>query len=359
MKTDGTIWLVGAELTNGDSSPFRVTSYSACGHQYGCGIKSDSTVWCWNEINNDNDGQLGDGNTGPFQGNAGTLNRYPVQVVTSVGGPALSGITSVNVTDVGMGNGGASLVGGNACALGPSGAVWCWGNGSLGQLGNGSLNDSFVAVPVLSGPGGGQFNGVKQISVTYDHVCALKTDMSVWCWGDNSRGQLGIGDTSLQQALYPVQVTALSNSVSDVVATTWASCATTVDGSAWCWGADWALGVRPTAGSSSYVPVRVQTNATTPLAQVAKIVNMNAFASSVYMTMCALRTDRTLWCWGGTGLYASQLIDYNGTPVANVGITGRACYLDPRGHKWQSVPGPYPVLMTTRELPNYVPAPCP
>jgi alpha-tubulin suppressor-like RCC1 family protein len=202
---------------------------------------------------------------------------------------------------------------------------------------------------------------VKQLSVTYDHVCALKTDRSVWCWGDNSSGQLGIGDTSLQTALYPVQVTALSNSVSDVVATYFATCATTSDGSAWCWGEAWALGAQPT-GNDSYVPVRVLTNATTPLAQVARIVNMNGFASSAYNTMCALRTDRTLWCWGLTteGItYASQLIDYTKTPVANVEITGRTCYLDARGHKWEAVPGQVPALLTTRELPNYVPAPCP
>jgi alpha-tubulin suppressor-like RCC1 family protein len=205
---------------------------------------------------------------------------------------------------------------------------------------------------------------VKEISVTSDHVCALKTDMTVWCWGDNSNGQLGIGDTSLQRALYPVRVTALSNGVSDVVTTWRATCATSSDGNAWCWGASWALGMQPTlGGASSYVPVRVLTGATTPLSQVGKIVDMNAFGSSAYFTMCALKTDRTLWCWGSVNApgvsYAHQLVDYDGVPVANVGITGRGCYLDAYGHKWQSVPGPSPVLMTTRELPNYVPVPCP
>lgn len=89
---------------------------------------------------------------------------------------------------------------------------------------------------------------------------------------------------------------------------------------------------------------------------------MNAFGEGVDTTMCALKTDRTLWCWGLTQAgvtYASQLIDYNNVPVANVGITGRGCYLDAYGHKWQSVPAPSPALMTTRELPNCVPVVCP
>ena len=89
---------------------------------------------------------------------------------------------------------------------------------------------------------------------------------------------------------------------------------------------------------------------------------MNAFGGSAYTTMCALKTDRTLWCWGATtvGLtYASQLIDYTNAPVANVEITGRACYLDAYGNKWQSVPGYAPARMTTEHLTSYVPAPCP
>ena len=356
MKGDGTIWILGIELTNADSSPFTATSYSADSLYYGCATTSDSAVWCWSKTYLNNDGQLGDGKTG-------ALNQYPVQVVTSVGGPALSGITSVNVNDF-QPVGTTRAPGGTACALGPSGAVWCWGNGSSGQLGNGSLSNSYVAVPVLSSSGGAQFTGVTEISVTADHVCALKSDMTVWCWGDNSTGQLGVGDTSLQRALYPVQVTALPSAASHVVATDspGATCASTIDGNAWCWGASWAIGMQPTvSGSSSYVPVPVLTDATTPLSQVARIVDMT-FGMTPPSNMCALKTDGTLWCWGKDvyGLiYASQLIDYNNDPVANIEITGRACYLDAQGNKWQTVTAPSPRLMTTRQLPNYVPAPCP
>jgi hypothetical protein len=147
----------------------------------------------------------------------------------------------------------------------------------------------------------------------------------------------------------------------DVVTTNGVTCATSGDGNAWCWGAYWALGKQPTLASfsPSYVPLRVLTDGTTPLSQVARIADIGA---GLYYTMCALKTDHTLWCWGARGAdvaYASQLIDYTNAPVANVEITGRGCYLDAHDNKWQSVPGPYPVLMTTEQLPNYVPAPCP
>ena len=175
MKGDGSIWILGVELTNANSSSFRVTSYSADSLNYGCAVKSDGTVWCWSHIYNNNDAQLGTTNTG-------TLSQFPVQVVTSVAGPALSGITTVNVNDLLMG-GNPRSAGGTACAPLGGCAVWCWGNGSYGQLGNGSLNNSYVAMPVLSNSGGGQFTGVKEISVTGDHVCALKADMHCSSWG--------------------------------------------------------------------------------------------------------------------------------------------------------------------------------
>jgi len=218
-------------------------------------------------------------------------------------------------------------------------------------------------VPVLNGPGGGQFEGVKEIAVSAQHVCALKTDMTVWCWGDNGLGQLGIGDTSVQRALYPVRVTGLPNGVSNVITNYEATCAASSDGNAWCWGASWVLGMQPTlSGASSYVPVRVLTDATTPLSQVAKILDMAG--GIAFETMCALKTDRTIWCWGKVLLptaitYAAQLNDYNKVPVANVGITGRGCYLDAYGHKWNSVTAPQPARMTTRELTDHVPVPCP
>jgi hypothetical protein len=275
-----------------------------------------------------------------------------VQVVTAVGGPALSGITAVNVSDAFLGT-----VGGSACAIGAAGAVWCWGSGARGQLGTGSLNDSSFAVPVLTSAGGGQFTGAKQLSVSPDHACALKNDNTLWCWGDNQQGQIGNGDTSMQTVFYPAQVANLSNTVATVVATTFATCATTTDGTAWCWGPGWALGNG--SGATAYVPGQVLTAPATPLTQVAKIVD---FGPPYYTKMCALETDETIWCWGADAgpayRYASHFSDNTNTPIANVTITGRDCLLDSSGSYYVPGPGPADNLMTIKRT-SYALAPCP
>ncbi len=78
------------------------------------------------------------------------------------------------------------------CALQKSGTVVCRGDNSRGQLGNGNTmpvpSSSYVYVTVS---GGGNLQNVAQISAGVSHVCALKTDHTVWCWGYNGNGQIG------------------------------------------------------------------------------------------------------------------------------------------------------------------------
>jgi alpha-tubulin suppressor-like RCC1 family protein len=66
---------------------------------------------------------------------------------------------------------------------------------------------------------------------------ARATDSSLWCWGENTDGELGDGTTVDQHV--PVQVTALGTSVAQVALGEGFSCALEVDGSLWCWGFNW------------------------------------------------------------------------------------------------------------------------
>jgi alpha-tubulin suppressor-like RCC1 family protein len=68
--------------------------------------------------------------------------------------------------------------------------VYCWGNNTYGQLGDGTGTARLLPVQV---PG---FWGVKQLGAATSHTCALKTDGSMWCWGNNDYGQLGNGNMS-------------------------------------------------------------------------------------------------------------------------------------------------------------------
>jgi alpha-tubulin suppressor-like RCC1 family protein len=107
-------------------------------------------------------------------------------------------------------------------------SLWCWGNNYSGQLGIGTMYDSSptATVKVLA--------DVSAVSAGYQHTCAIKTDKSLWCWGDNDDGQLGIGSTLNQTE--PVKVLADVSAVSAKGG--WHTCAIKTDKSFWCWGSD-------------------------------------------------------------------------------------------------------------------------
>ena len=166
-NTNGQLGVDPAALTYRDA-PAQVTTISgirniAAGFQFSVALLNDTTVRAWG-LNTF--GQLGNGST--------TASYDPVQVMTSSG--ALSGITAVAA--------GADF----AIALKSDGTVWAWGRNNFGQLGNGGLTDSPVAVQV-SGLGA----GVTAISAGFNHSLAIDTDSSGWAWGSNSNGQIGTG----------------------------------------------------------------------------------------------------------------------------------------------------------------------
>ena len=86
----------------------------------------------------------------------------------------------------------------SAYALKEDGTVWAWGVNSNGQLGNGTINNSFIPVQVKG------LSGIKAISCTQITAYALKEDGTVWAWGANSYGQLGNG--TINNSFIPVQV---------------------------------------------------------------------------------------------------------------------------------------------------------
>ena len=168
------------------------------------------------------------------------------------------------------------------------------GSNSNGQLGTGDTVNRLTPTQV------GTATNWATVSAD-DSTCAIRTDGTLWCWGAGSDGQLGTGDTSSQ--LTPVQVG---------TATTWAkvtagqdfACATQKDGTLWCWGSN----------SDSQLGTGNQTSQLTPT-RIGTASNWNSVAASIYVSVCATRTDQTLWCWGdggdgqlGTGNTNSQLI---------------------------------------------------
>jgi alpha-tubulin suppressor-like RCC1 family protein len=145
----------------------------AAGTNETCAVTAAGGVLCWGE---NAQGALGDGSA--------MDSAVPV---------AVSGLSS-GVAAVGVGTS-------YACALTTGGAVLCWGDNTYGQLGIGStLSNSAVPVAVS-----GLSSGVAAISTAPAHACALTTAGAILCWGNNDVGQLGTGMTG-PSSLVPVGV---------------------------------------------------------------------------------------------------------------------------------------------------------
>jgi alpha-tubulin suppressor-like RCC1 family protein len=255
-----------------------VSAISA-GAYHTCAIRTDRSVWCWGAASK---GQLGDGTTG----DADHVRKRPVRVRR--GSATFTRATSIAA-------GAAST-----CAARTDGTVWCWGDATQGQLGNGqSGQDVHRTRAVQVRRGSGFLTGVRQLATNGSHVCALRSNGSVLCWGNAASGQLGDGTTG--DAVTHIRATAVrvrqgSGYLENVVAITAGyehSCAVKADGSAWCWGNGFlgSLGDGQSgAGHHRTKAVRVRRGS-------GFLTGASGIAANGYHT-CVRRTDATAWCWG-------------------------------------------------------------
>ena len=146
----------------------------------------------------------------------------------SLGNAGGGGSTPVPV--MGLGSPVTALAGGldTGCALTTAGGVKCWGWGEHGQMGNGTTSDALVPVDVT-----GLTSGVQSIASGGAHTCALLTDGTVRCWGQNSAGELGNNSTS--DSAVPVDVAGLAG-VQALTAGDLNTCALLTAGGVKCWG---------------------------------------------------------------------------------------------------------------------------
>ena len=173
----------------------------------------------------------------------------------------------------------------HTCAVKQDGSLWCWGDNSYGQLGDGTTAPKNTPVQIIS-------SGVNSVSLGDEHTCAVKTDSSLWCWGRNSSGQLGDGtngtddcDSSIQGNdcnKSPVPITTGVNSVS---LGGYHTCAVKTDSSIWCWGYNYYGQLGDGTYSNSNTPVQIMSS------------GVSAVSLGGYHT-CAVKQDGSLWCWG-------------------------------------------------------------
>lgn len=206
----------------------------AAGRGFGCARLADGQVSCWgaNDV-----GQLGSGTvTKPLKTKglqAETPAEPPPQKSAAIAAQAVSGVQAL------------SLGRAHSCGLLLGGSVVCWGDDSLGQLGRHAPSSdgapgkpkpkiALPAKPAKPVPPVKDLKGASEIAAGERHACARLADDTVKCWGDNASGQLGDGTTKAQPA--PTDVKGLPGSASGLALGSSHSCAILTDATVACWG---------------------------------------------------------------------------------------------------------------------------
>ncbi len=130
---------------------------------------------------------------------------------------------------------------GHSCAVKTDGSAICWGNNKFGQLGNGTISDSYIQTPTqVTNLGPGTTAAITPVSAA--STCALKINGSVVCWGANGGGQLG--DGTKEEKLAPTQVSGLGSGTTATIFSNGSGgiCALKINGSVVCWGSSPAIG---------------------------------------------------------------------------------------------------------------------
>ena len=223
------------------------------------GTKSDGTLWAWGHSDG---GMLGQ------NGVPGATCSSPVQI---------AGTTWSKV----VGSGDRSWV-----VTKTDGTLWAWGRGAEGQTAQNDrvARSSPIQIPGTTWPTSNR----NHISKSGKGIHVIKTNGTLWAWGQNDDGCLGLNNPATTDQSSPVQIPG----------TTWASVAgkrhtkfaVKTDGTLWSWGANdqGQLGLNNPVNTKYSSPV-----------QVPGTTWSYATSSSSYGTSFGIKTDGTMWSWGG------------------------------------------------------------
>ncbi len=308
--------LLGNGVTTTLASPTKIGSdrwTALAGSQGQCGLRSDGALMCWGDTESLGTG-VGFGNTDPVWA--------PTRLGTEVW-TAVAGSNAVFLFPEAFAT----------CAI-RSGQLYCWGNNATGELGIGSTDGpqlSPVAVNVASVPSGTQWIEV----AVADHTCAITSTGTLWCWGANDSGQLGTGTTSSVPTLAPsvtaggtwLHVAATSYDVNAAM-----TCGIRTDHTLWCWGKD-----QPLTATQHLVPTQVGSDSSWASVSMGPTFDP---AGNDAATICAVRLDGTLWCWGlwlGDGTASSSTVPVQvgtDTDWSSVSVGGEICAIKTGGTLW-------------------------
>jgi len=284
IKTDGTLWVwgLGGRLGTNDeiSRSTPVTTFAggndwkqvSAGSFHTTAIKTDGTLWTWGTGSN---GRLGTNDT--------TQRLTPV--TTFAGGTNWKQVSSDGAF--------------HTVAIKTDGTLWGWATNSNGQLGT---NDTTQRnTPVTTFVGG---NDWREVSSGDAHTSAIKTDGTLWTWGLGSFGQLGTNNTITRST--PVTTFAGGTNWKRVSVGDAHTAAIKTDGTLWIWG----------QGEFGQLGVNSIINISTPVTTFSGGTNWKQVSSGDLHTS-AIKTDGTLWTWGNNpnGQLGTNNTNTRSTPV--------------------------------------------
>ena len=256
------------------------TTISVAGNRT-CALASDGAPYCWGE---NGGGSLGDG----------TVGTDDLLVPTRAGGQLHFVLLSAGP--------------GHTCGVTADRTLYCWGANTWGQLGATTTDicgEGAAVTPCSLTPLQVSSNiGFVQVALGPSGTCGIASDGTAYCWGLNSKGQLGDGTESDRSVPTPVALDLALASISQGDGHT---CGITVDGPTYCWGWNYRGKLGDGTSQSSLVPSLVATSA------------FFETLSAGYYHTCAIDRAGTMYCWGSN--QSGQLGDDSGalgwaTPVA-------------------------------------------
>jgi alpha-tubulin suppressor-like RCC1 family protein len=293
LRSDGTVWSwgdgghgqLGVNSDNDHHYPVEVHGADnagvlsditavAAGADFSVAVGSDGTVWAW-----------GDNHYGQLGVHSDTEHHYPVEVHGPGNVGFLSGITAVAAGED------------FSLALKSDGTVWAWGHNNPYELGNGSLTDSDTPVQVEGSNGAGFLTDIVSIAAGHQFSLAIRRDGTVWAWGDNRYGELGVNNTGGHD--YPVQVHGPDNvgvlsGITSVSGGEDHSLAVKDDGTVYAWGRNnhGQLGVH----SDNNHPYPVQVHGT---GNVGVLSGITSVAAGEFFSLALNSAGTAVFAWGG------------------------------------------------------------
>lgn len=188
-----------------------------------------------------------------------------------------------------------AISGGHLCQV-SDGQTLCWGQGTLGQLGDGAAHSAQAPVAVAGAP------SFRTIVAGYTHTCALDTEGSAWCWGSNLGGELGTGTIAdescggLPCQSRPVRV-ATTERFTELAAGNGFTCGLVASGAVLCWGYNDKGQLGTTADTETCGGIRCSRS---PIAS-GRREDIYRRITAGQSHICALNDQGQAWCWGYDG----------------------------------------------------------